>query len=85
MSCSGATAFPGTPDSVATLDFRGLHGSVLALRETTRAATVNAYEISWLENQHRYIARLASAHVTLSDLEAMVTSLAPVAGNGGPG
>jgi len=76
-SCSGLPAFPGTPDSVAAFDIRGATASVLALPQPEGATAASAYEIRWLENQQFYTARLVSAHFNLSDLEAIVTALAP--------
>lgn len=69
--------FRGPPTKSFTTQVRGVDASVLTLEDFDGRGT-SAFEVSWIEDSRRYLARLTSDHLRVADLLAIVTSLAPI-------
>ena len=77
-SCYGIDGnFPGPPTNVASASLRGSTASEMSAKNLGGTAT-SAFEISWREGGRLYVAKLTSAHLQMSDLEAVVKSLVPM-------
>ena len=75
-SCSGEWGNFPPPTTTGSKSLRGVTASEMTATGDN-SGHPPAYEVSWTENGRRYIARLASQKLQMSDLEAVVKSLAP--------
>jgi len=75
-SCSGEFGNFPPPTATGSKSLRGVSASEMTAKHAD-SGQPSAYEISWTENGRRYIAHLTSQKLQMSDLEAVVKSLAP--------